>query len=119
MKAILFFMLCIITVQSLVAQDMVTLKNGKVIGCKIISLSYGIKLLIAKDTVKYTVDEVASLMFCSSNKNCPDSDTNSNGGSRSVIIENKKDNPCNCIPKQNENADKIKPKTAKSKNSNH
>lgn len=117
MKTILFFMLCIITVQSLIAQDTVILKNGKVVPGKIISLSYGIKLLTAKDTMKYTADEVASIMFCNSNKNCPDSNTNSNRGSSAVTGENTKDNPCNCIHKQNESAGKIKPKPAKNRNS--
>lgn len=119
MKVVLFFMLCIITAQSLIAQDTVTLKNGKVATGKIISLSYGIKLLTAKDTMKYTADEVASIMFCSTNKNCPDDDTNSNGSSSSVTSKNTKDNPCNCIHKHNESADNIKPKSEKSRNSKY
>lgn len=117
MKAILFLTLCITTVQSLAGQDTVLLKNGKVATGKIISLSYGIRLLTAKDTVKYTADEVASIRFCSTNKNCPEADTNSNGSSSSVTVENTKNIPCNCIYKQNESAGNIKPKTPKSKNS--
>jgi hypothetical protein len=117
MKAILFLTLCITTVQSLVAQDTVLLKNGKVADGKIISLSYGIRLLTAKDTVKYAADEVASIMFCSTNKNCPEADMNSNGSSSAVTGEKAKNNPCNCITKQNESADKIKTKPAKSRNS--
>jgi len=88
MKAILFLTLCITTVQSLVAQDTVLLKNGKVADGKIISLSYG-----------------------------PEADMNSNGSSSAVTGEKAKNNPCNCITKQNESADKIKTKPAKSRNS--
>lgn len=110
-------MLCIITIQSLIAQDTVTLKNGKIVPGKIISLSYGITLLTAKDTMKYTADEVASIMFCSTNKNCPDGNTNSNSGSSDITSRNTKDNPCDGIYKQNESAGNIKPKTTKSKNS--
>jgi len=79
MKTTLFFMLCTITVQSLIARDTLNLKNGKIVPGKIISLSYGITLLTAKGTMKYTADEVASIMFCSTNKNCPEGYTNSNG----------------------------------------
>lgn len=119
MKTTLLFMLCIITVQSLVAQDTVILKTGKVVPGKIISLRNGIKLLIAKDTIKYTADEVASLMFCSSNKNCSDGDMNSNSGSSSVTSESTKNNSCNCMHEQNESAGRLKPKPAKSRNSKY
>ncbi len=119
MKTIQFFILCIITVQSLIAQDTITLKNGKVIPGKIISISYGIELLTAKDTMKYTADEVASLMFGSTNKNCPCDDTNSSSGSYKVIRGNTKGDPFKDLYKQNESADKIKPSSLKSRNSRH
>ncbi|MEJ7679039.1 MAG: hypothetical protein WKG06_14535 [Segetibacter sp.] len=119
MKTILFFMLCTITVQSLIAQDTVTLKNGKIVSGKIMSLSYGITLLTAKDTMKYTADEVASIMFCSTNKNCPDGNTNSNGGSSDITSRNTKNNPCNCIYKQNESSGNTKLKADKRRNSKY
>ncbi len=92
---------------------------GKVVSGKIISLSNGIKLLTAKDTMKYTADEVASIMFCSLNKNSPDGNANRNRSSSSVSSKNTKDNPCNCIHEQNESADKIKTKPAKNRNSKY
>lgn len=107
------------TARQLIAQDVITLKNGKVISGKIISLSYGIKLLTAKDTIKFSADEVASIVFCNSNTNCPDSNTNSNSGAAAVTYQNTKNNPCNCTTTQNESADKIKPKTAKNGNSKY
>ncbi|MEJ7680659.1 MAG: hypothetical protein WKG06_22955 [Segetibacter sp.] len=67
--------------------------------------------------MKYTADEVASIMFCSTNKSCPDIDTNSNDGSSSMTSKNTKDDPCNGIHKHNENTGKIKPKPVKSRNS--
>lgn len=117
MKAILFLMLCIITAQLLIAQDTITLKNGKVVFGKIISLSNGIELFTAKDTLKYGAAEVASIIFCSSNKNCPEGDTNSDVHSSPVTKGKTKDNPCNCIQKQHESSDKTKPKPVKSRNS--
>ncbi len=110
MKSGLFLTLCILTVQSLIAQDTIILKNGKVVVGKIISLSNGIELFTAKDTLKYGAAEVASIIFCCRNKNCPEGDTNSNVRSSPVTKGKTKDNPCNCVQKQHESADKTKPK---------
>lgn len=116
MKAILFFLFSIITVQLLIAQDTVILKNGKVVPGKIISLSYGIELLTAKDTMKYTADEVASIMFCSTNKNCPCDQTINNSRFLQSNNGNTKDDPCKDQYKQNESPDKIKPNSSKNSN---
>lgn len=101
------------------AQDTVILKNGKVVPGKIISISYGIELLIAKDTVRYTADEVASLMLSSPDKNCPCSDTNSNGDSSAITNRNAKKDPCNEINKNNKSTDILKPKTGRNTNQMH
>lgn len=86
-------MCSIITFQPLSGQDTVTTKNGKVIQGKIISVGNGIELLAAKDTMKFTADEVASLKFSNTNKNCPCGDTNRNGNSSAITNGNTKKIP--------------------------
>lgn len=84
MKKISSFLLLIVTVVAVNAQDTLVLKNGSRVGGKFLNGNQGvISLQTASGIVKFKTDEVASMSFCTPTKGNGDSQGVSAGSSAS------------------------------------